>query len=297
VRTYSIEDGSTLVVSVDGGDWQTVTFAGADFADLAAARADEVAAVLERIDGVDAGLDDAGNVVMESELAAGNASLDVDLVESSAAAALGLARGSDHAVGRGIEAPRLVSQEIEPFDLPAGAQMAIVRNGQLRRIEFKKDFTEGAATAAEVVRLVNAKHRGLATRTPDGRVALMIRDVGPDLSIEVRGPDDPSKPDAAAALGFTGPAAASRPVATEAPRLVLGAQTATVAAVSLSSAPIELHSATGVTRLTSGEAIPLTPLEAADPQLQRLVGQGEVRLVAGQTPAAASEATEEGASA
>ena len=83
------------------------------------------------------------------------------------------------------------------------------------------------------------------------------------------------------ALGIgLGTAAFSHPHATEPPRIALTGQEPGLAVVSLVGTVVELHTAAGVTRIVPGGIVPLDPLEAADPNLQRLVEQGFVRIEA-----------------
>jgi hypothetical protein len=49
--------------------------------------------------------------------------------------------------------------------------------------------------------------------------------------------------------------------------------------MSLSAGPIELQFATGTSSLLPRESLPLSSVEAADPQLRRLVAAGAIRLV------------------
>jgi hypothetical protein len=279
MSVFPVAPGQTVAVSVDAGPLQTIEFRDKDIATPGEATPDEVASVLDRVDGLQASAQD-GKVQLVSATVGATATIEVDLSTSSAAAALGLVAGQGRATGEGLAAPRLVSLEREPFALSRGAEMVIVRNGRRRKVAFTSGFTEGRARARDVAAAINSKLRGVARPTRDGRVMLTGGTPGPDASLEVLSGGD-GKPDAAAVLGFVGTTAYSRPHRTEAARLVLRRPAAPVSAMSLSAAPIELHLAEGPARLEPHGTLPLSPLDAASPQLQRLVERGDVRLIGG----------------
>lgn len=277
--TYAIAPGSELRLSVDGGVWQTATFMADDFDDPDAATADEIAAVLNRVDHL-AARADGDAVVLETTTVGTNASVEID-PSSTAAGALGLTQGQLVATGSGLQAPRLVSMTAEPFALEEGAELALVRNGRKRRVEFKSGFTAGAATAAEVARVLNGALKGVARITRDGRVMLLGSGVGPDASLEVQPAGEEAAADAATALGFVGAAGISHPHRSEPARMTLSGGAPSVVAVSLSAGPFELLFPTGAVQLAPRGSVPLSTLEAADPQVQRLVQQGVLRLAGG----------------
>lgn len=281
MTTYAIAPGSTLVLSVDGGDWQTVTFSDDDFDDPEAATTKEVAAVLDRADHVTAEPTDESHVTLATTSIGANATLEIDLQASTAAGALGLVRSAAEARGEGLVAPRLVSLAREPFALTSGAEMVVVRNGRRRKVSFSQGFTEGEASAADVVAALNAVTKGIARRTRDGRVMLVGTGLGPDAALEVQPPGPDGKADAAQALGFIGANAISHPHRSAPAALMLAPSVPTVAAVSLSAAPVELHLPGGVTELAPRQSLPLSAIEAADPHVQRLAEQGVLRLMPG----------------
>jgi len=91
-QPFTLADGQTLVVAVDGGGNQTATFNTADFADIANATAAEVAAVIETdITGVTA-TPDAGRVKIASDTEGASSQLDIDV--SSTATGLGFETGA-----------------------------------------------------------------------------------------------------------------------------------------------------------------------------------------------------------
>jgi hypothetical protein len=174
-----------------------------------------------------------------------------------------------------------VSLLAEPFALPGGAEMTLNVDGNRRRITFK-DITEGQATVAEVTKIVNARHAGVASPSRDGRVILTSKTLGAESHLEVEpGRVDQGKSDAAAALGFVGAAAISHPYPVEGAKLACSGRMAGLRAVNLTSSPMELHLATGTTIIPARGSVPLAPGDTAHGPLQRLIEQGAVRLVAG----------------
>jgi hypothetical protein len=281
VTAYSISPGSTLVFSADGGIWETITFKQGDFADPQAASAEEVAKVIDRADHLEASAAEDGGVVVATASTGANATLDFDLGRSTAAGALGLTPGSATARGSGLVAARLVSLAREPFPLPVGAEMAVRRNGTRRKVQFTQGFEPGAARATDVVTILNEKLRGVARTTRDRRVMLRGRGVGPDSAVEVLPAEEGAPADAAAILGFVGAAAISHPHRSDPAKTVLKTGGPRVRAVSLSASPIELQLPTGPSTIPPRAEIPLTPIEAADAQLRRLVARGAIRLAGG----------------
>jgi hypothetical protein len=277
VTEFAIEPGSTLVFSADGGEWETVTFQPDDFTDPAAPSPPEIAAVIARTADLEAAAEDDGTVLVTSASVGSNATIEWNLGRSTAAGSVGLTLRTARASGEGLQQARLVSPLSEPFGIAPGAELVLVRNGNRRRVRFTDGFTASAATAAEVVALLNDRLEGVSRTTRDGRVMLRGRGVGPDSAVEVR-PSGGDSPDAAHALGFVGADAISHPHRAEQAQSVLRSTTPSLAAVSLSATPIELDLPTGVTVLPPGGAVPLSPIEAADPQLHRLIALGAVRL-------------------
>lgn len=281
MRTYAITDGDTLVLSVNGCAWQTLAFTARDFADAGAATAQELAeAVRRRARGVAATVEADGSLVLASEAQGGHAELRVDAERSTAATALGLLGDRGRARGAGLSAARLTSPEAEPFELARGAELTLSVDGKRRRLTFESGFTERRATAAELAEAIEGKVRGIACATPDGRLVLTSPTVGAGSSLQVeRGRED--RPDAAAALGFTGEAATSDPYPTAPARLpCAGPPAAGTRVTNLTASPIELHLPTGTVLLPARGALPISPADLAYPPLQNLLGQGAVRLAA-----------------
>ncbi len=280
MKTYRIADGDTLVISVNNGAWEIITFKAQDFQDSQAATAEELVKVLNRSDDLAAYVDEEGSLVLATAIRGGHATLEIDLEHSPAAAALGLIGEHTRARGAGLEAPRLVSRAVAPFTLPLGAEMVVNVDGRRRRIIFDKGITAGRATAAEVAAVINDKLKGVARVSRDNRVMLTSTSVGVDSRLEIeRGRVDQGKVDAAAILGFVGPAAFSHPYKADPARLICSAQRVVLRLVNLTASPIELHFPTGVVLLPARGSLPLADDAAAHGQLQRLIAQGVVRLM------------------
>lgn len=276
-----IEPGSKLVFSADGGIWESVTFRKGDFAKPHEATGEEVAAAIDRADHLEASVADDGTVLVDTVGRGANVTLEFDLARSTAAGALGLTPRTANARGSGLKAARIVSQIAEPFAIVPGAEMTVRRNGTRRKIEFTSGFTPGAALAHEVVTILNERIRGVARSTRDHRIMLRGREPGPDSAVEVVPADDSAPADAAAAFGFVGTFAIDQPHRTDPARVVLRSGGPRLAVVSLSAEPIELQLPSGPSTIAPRSRIPLSPLEAADPQLRRLVAEGAIRLAGG----------------
>ncbi len=278
MKTYQIHDGDTLIVSVNGCAWEMITFAQKDFQDPQAASAEELAEVLNRSGSLAASIGEAGELVIATAAKGGHVSLEVDLATSTAAAALGLIGGPAAARGAGLRAARLVSQEVEPFALSLGAELVVIVDDHRRKITFDDGITAGKASATEVVKVINAKRRKIAEVARDGRVMLTSPSLGVGSKLQVEPPAGEGKPDAAAILGFIGMAAFDQPHPTEPARLPCRQRRVGLQVVNLTASPIELHLSTGPTLLSAHGHFTVSPGEAANLQLQRLVTQGAVRL-------------------
>jgi hypothetical protein len=275
MTVYRLKEGDTLVVSVDDGAWETITLKASDFKNVEAATAEEVAQVIQASGVLSARVDGSGNLVLATPTQGGHTSLEIDRERSSAAGALGLLSGPARISGSGLQAARLVSLASEPFSLPKGAEMAVVIDGKKSRITFDKKVT----TAAEVAQTINAKAKGAARASRDGRVILTSPSVGPGSSIEVQsGRAESGEADAAAILGFSGAAALARPHSAEPGELRCVPASPGLTVTNLTSAPIELHFTTGAMVLPARGSAPLPSGEAAYGPLQRLIEQGAVRL-------------------
>jgi hypothetical protein len=278
MNTYQLQDGTTLVVSVDNRAWETITFVASDFRDMAAATAEELVQVLNRSEGLAASVDVQGCVVLATAVRGGHTSLEIDLTLSTAAAALGLAGRPARAQGEGLRAARLVSLAAEPFALPSSAAMTIIVDGQELDIAFDSGLTAGQATAAEVVQVINAQLPKTADITRTGQVMLTSPSIGIGSTLAVRPGEGEGKTDAAAILGFIGAAAFDEPHKVEPARIVCSGRQMGLQAVNLTASPIELHLPTGTTVLPARGSVALLPGEVANSQLQRFIGQGVVRL-------------------
>jgi hypothetical protein len=88
---YRLSNGDRLIVSVDETEPEEIVFHSREFDDIAKATPEEVAAVLDRSGALEASVTEEGTVVLATESEGGHTSIDVDLTESTAAPALGLA--------------------------------------------------------------------------------------------------------------------------------------------------------------------------------------------------------------
>lgn len=275
---YQINDGDILVVSVDGGAWETITFGAGDVQDPTAATPNELVNVINRSGTLASYLDARGYLMLATSTRGGLASLDIDLTHSTAAVPLGLA-GRPHAQGSGLLPARLVSLVTERYSLSLGAEMTLVVDRLRRRITFDKGITAKKATAAEVVKVINARVKGTARVTRDGRLMLTSPTVGVDSSLAVEpGRVGQGKVDAASILGFVGAAAFSQPYEARPAEMACSGRRAGLRAVNLTASPLQFHFPTGTTVLPPRASLPLSPSEVAHAPLQRLIAQGVVRL-------------------
>jgi hypothetical protein len=287
MTTYPLQDGMTLVLSVDDGEWQTVTFSSPGFADVTAATAGEIAKVLKK-SGVGASVDADGLVVIQSTTIGEGSSLEVDTLRSTAALALGLGGAVRRATGTGPKAAR-VESEVGPFAMPRGARMTVGIDGTSKKVTLNA-ITDGRASAAEVVHAINAVFKGAAHVTREQRVAIASPTTGRTSSVTVEpGPVGRNNVDAAGRLGFIGPAAAdtgtAAPGAVAAParRACAGAHMA-LQVRNLTASPVQFLMVTRGVLLPSGGAVAISPAEAAHRPLQRLIERGVVQLVWTLTP-------------
>ena len=277
MKTYQLSNGDTLVVSINGTAWESVVFEKKDFGDIGAATAEEVAAVLNRNSGLNASVDEGGDLILATSAAGGHATLEVDLANSTAASKLGLGVQQASATGAGVSAARLVSSNTEPFALASGSEMTLVVDGSRRRVLFDEGFTNNKATAEEVAKIINAKKKKVADATRDGRVLLVSNTVGPGSSLKVE-PAPADKKDAAEALGFVGATAFDEPTRIDPARIACRGPQQGIEAVNLTASPIELHLPSGNAILPASSAVLLSASDAASSQLQHLIGTGSVRL-------------------
>jgi len=282
MNTYRLRDGDTLVLSADGGLWETATFVAGDFPDIRQAAADEVAKVIDRLTWVRAFANDRGALELATRTRGGHARLEVDLAASSAAGALGLTTAQVEAHGSGMSSARLVGRNRAPFALPKRATMKLVVDDTAHEIKFQTGITAGRASVAEVVAVIEAGHPKVARATREERVALTSPTIGFGSSLEVQ-PADQSAVDAAAILGFVGIAAISRPYDASPARIICSGHRTSMRLVNLTAGPIELHLSSGSMLLPARAALPLPASEVASDSLQRLVAQGQVRLMADET--------------
>jgi hypothetical protein len=207
----------------------------------------------------------------------------VDLTASTAAAALGLASGTEgadgglvSAHGTGLLAARVTSTHQAPFRLAAKSRMTVRVDGRGRTV------TLGAATAASAQHVVDAVNaalrRNVARATADDRVALVSPTVGAGTTLEVLGPGREDVPDAAETLGFLGDAGRSEPYRSEPARLVCTPLPDVTVVRNLTAVPVELHLPGGATVLAARGELVLPREVAASPALSQLAERGTVRL-------------------
>jgi len=279
MRTYHLKPEDTIVFSADGGAWETISFKAADFADIAEATAGEVAQKLNHSASLAARAGAEGSLIIETKSRGGHASLEFDLAHSTAAAAFGITAERAKARGNGLSAARVVSLNAEPFALSHGAEMSLKVDGSKRKIAFDKGFSPKKATAAEVARIINSKHKGVASASKDGQVILTSPTVGPDSSIEViASPEEPGKADAAAVLGFIGHSGFDHPHRAEPACLVCTEVARGIQVENLTADLIELHLVSGIASLPPRGSLPLKEVDAGSRQLQNYITQGKVRL-------------------
>jgi hypothetical protein len=280
--TYALSEGATLVVRADERPWQTVTFTAAMFADIGAAGADEVAAAIDTLDGLTGSVDPEGRLVVASEETGEQASVEVDLSASTAAAALGLTAGRAGARGQGLGAARLIGRATEPFTLPARASMTVQVDGRTRRVTLHTGRSSRSMDAAAVAKTINTTvRRAVARATADGRVMLVSPTIGLGSRLAVTRPRDADVPDAAAVLGFVGQAASADPYRSEPARLVCAGTPGTATVENLTAAPIELQLPTGRAVLPARGRLVVARDMAAEGLLSRLAQQGSVRVSSG----------------
>jgi hypothetical protein len=276
MKTYHLRPGDMLVFSVNEAAWETVEFAAKDFDEIGAARADELTQVLNRGGTLAADVGEQGALVLATPTAGTHTSLDVDGSRSTAAASVGLTAALS-ARGEGLRAARLVGQNVEPFALAADSELALTVDASRRRVTFDEGFKMGAATAAEVARIINGKKKKVAEAMRDGRVALTSNTVGAGSQLLVK-PAPAEKKDAAVALGFVGAAAYDEPHRVAPARLTCAGHAAGLSVFNSTAGPVELHLPSSTMLLPAGGSLPLAPGDDASEHLRRLVEQDVVRL-------------------
>lgn len=277
MTTYRLQKGDTLVFSVDFAPWQCIRFRRQDFADIAAATADEVAAVIQRDANLDAVVEN-GRLTLVSRSRGSDSRLDIDIPQSSGAAALGIV-ANPCVRGRGIPPAQLISRNTQPFSIPDGAELRLAVDGKSRKFVFKRSVVGRNASAEDVAGAMNRGRKTLARPTRDGRVAITSPSIGPESGLRL----EPNriaagKTDAAPSLGFVGSAAHSQPCSSDSAALVCRGQATGVQAVNMTGRQIELHFTTGTVVLPPRVSMTVTPGQVAHPPLQQLIRSNKVRL-------------------
>ena len=131
-QTFRIVPGMQLVAR---GTWDGpsgVEFVATDFANAAAATAAEVVAALARMQNVSASVQ-AGTIVLESALVGGDARLELDLEQSTAAGTLGFEAGNSSAGGEwGDEIDWDAAQDVAPAGRVADLAAFVEAGGAVR---------------------------------------------------------------------------------------------------------------------------------------------------------------------
>jgi hypothetical protein len=278
MKSYRLNHGDTLTISVNDMAWETIVFDKKDFVAIEEATAKEIAAVLSRVNALSASEDDSGNLVLETAAAGGHTALEIDAANSTAAPALGLSALPSSATGAGLRAARLVSLNAEPFALIANSELALLVDDVRRKVVFDEEaFTKNKATANEVAKIINEKKKKVADVTRDGRVMLVSNTTGAGSKLKIE-PAAPGKTDAAEILGFVGTAAFDEPHPVEPARLVCAGPQQGIEVVNLTASPIELHLPGGSALLPGRRSLRLADADAASSQLQYFIEKGIVRL-------------------
>jgi hypothetical protein len=270
MKTYRLIDKDTLTLSINGGDWQKTVFRKSKFKDIGQATTDEIVAALDKVSGLDAHKGDGGELLLSTEETGRNATLEVDLTDSSSTAAAALGLGAQSATGTGIAPAKLVSAVREPFKIADGDKLSLGIDGKKRRVTFKGAVTAGAATAREVAAAINKFFKNSSAATHDGRVAITSPTLGPQSSAEIFDVAESRK--TAKALGFTAANVLSRPFPTTPATLSCKGE-ACLCMVNLTSQPIELH-LPGGPMILGREAVPISAVQAGTSRLRRLHERG-----------------------
>ena len=270
MKRYAIASGSKLVFSVDSAPWETVTFQDADFENSGNATAEELATILNHSGSLACSVDVDGALLLATASRGDTAALEIDLPNSTAASPLGLAARSAVAHGSGLSPAHLIGQATEPFAVHPGASMSIEVDGTRSQVLF--DGLAGSASAQDVVQSIGKELPGVARARRDGRVTLVSPTVGPDSSLQV----EPGE--TAAALGFIGMSAYSRPIHCDPARLVCSGTLPGLRLLNLTSSPIQIHLATGSLTLPASGSAPIGPADAGHGHLQRMIARGIIRL-------------------
>jgi hypothetical protein len=279
MSSYSIQDGDTLVFSVNDCAWETITFAANDFQNSNEATPQEIAGVINKSGSLNAKVEN-GQLVLTTPSSGGHTSIRIELMRSTVAGRLGLTAGYQQAHGSGLKPARLVSGFSQPFALSKDSEMVLGVDGKSTRILFK-NITPGEATAAEVANVINTRLKNTAIACPgrDGRVILTSPSIGSDSRLQVEaGRVQEGKEDAAEKLGFVERNADSHPYRLAPARLVCRVRPAGLTLVNLTSSPVEWHRPMGTLVLPARGRQTISLLEGADSQLQRLIARGVVRL-------------------
>lgn len=213
---FALANGETVTFAIDGGANQVVTFVTADFVDIANATAEEVAAVFTAaLTGVTVANDGSAVTVTSNRL---GSSSDVEIVAGTggALAALGLSVGNNAGIGFAAFLDAATAAEVaaeinaDTTDCTAaddGGQVRITSDlvGTTSRIQvtggtanaglldFDTNETAGsgdfadasAATALEMVTVINANATGVTASVATGAVRLTSTVLGTSSEIDV----------------------------------------------------------------------------------------------------------------
>lgn len=186
---YTLADGETLLVSIDGGADQTITFNTGDFADISNATAAEVASVITiGLSGGTGAVVDTDRVRISSDLNGVGSSVQIN--GGTAYAALGFSRSL--VLGFNDDRPAVTtSGNSQPYTLSDGQTLLVrVDGGGTQTATFNTgDFVDiSNATALEVSRVINTDVSGaVAYVAATGRVQIESLTSGINSLIEVAG--------------------------------------------------------------------------------------------------------------
>lgn len=179
-ETYSLTDGMTLLLHIDGGTSQTVVFNTAEFVSISAATAEEVAAVINaEATGCRATVTSGGTKVTITSDTRGSSS-EVHVTGGTSNTALGFSTSTVAGTGNVADIDNVSVSEIETIVEAAVTGVAVTSDGGKVRItrttpgaSYSVQVT-AASTADDELGLDNATHSGTSgaaqdTLTVDGK--------------------------------------------------------------------------------------------------------------------------------
>lgn len=187
-ETYTLSDGQSLTISVDGGTGQSVSFNTGDFADIANATAAEIAAEITADTTGLSATDEGGFVRIVSDTDGPGSSIQI--TGGTAAEELGFTQAAFAGFNPDIAAQSR-SGNTETYALTDGETITVkVDNGSTQTVTFNTaDFVAiGAALAVEVARVITGDLTGaIAYVVTGGKIQIESLTAGPSSQIEVTG--------------------------------------------------------------------------------------------------------------